>query len=443
MKVALISLGCPKNLIDSEKALGQLASEGVFFCSDIDDAEAVIINTCGFIEEAKQESVDVILRCLQRKAERRLRFVAVVGCLSARYREELLSELPDIDFIAGIANPLDIARLGNRLAKTESRGSRAKSYLSSRYPRLRLTPGHVAYLRIAEGCNNRCSYCAIPLIRGPLRSRAMTDIESEARQLVAGGAREIVLVAQDTTNFGADRGGRRRLATLARRLTTIDGLAWLRILYWHPAHTTDDLIETLAVNEKICAYVDIPLQHVNDRILRSMGRRVTHRSVERLLEKLRTRVPGVAVRTSFIVGYPGETTKEYDELVRFVKSVRFDHVGVFAYSAEEGTRAAALRAQVPEAVKKRRLDRLMRVQQEIVFEANRSLIGKVFRVVLDRPAPGRRDTWMSRSYREAPDVDSVIYTRVSGGRAGRFVEAEIMTADGYDLRARLRTRKEP
>jgi len=429
-KVSFVSLGCPKNTVDSEKALGALLSRGAVLEGDARRADWIVVNTCGFIDSAKRESIRTFLDlATQRKKRARL---VLAGCLGARYGRSLAELLPEAELVLGVLDAAGIREL-ERAIFGGARTPAACGFAVG--ARLRIGAPHWAYLRIAEGCDNRCAYCAIPDIRGPLRSRPMRQILREARELADSGVREVILVAQDTTEYGRDLYGKRRLPELLDKLAGLERFDWIRLMYAHPAHLSAAVIERLRKTPGVLRYLDLPLQHVDDKILKCMGRRVTRAKIERILERLKTVIPDIAIRTTFIVGFPGETARQFHELVRFVRKWRLDHVGVFAYSREEGTRAAAWAGQVSYRERLRRRRVLMEAQQSIVLERNRAFVGKRFTVLIDGPSGRVRRPMAARSYREAPEVDSVIF--LDGGAAGRLVEAEIDGVRGYDLTARI------
>jgi ribosomal protein S12 methylthiotransferase len=423
-RIHLVTLGCAKNLVDSERILGRLAVAGAVIATTPDEADILIVNTCGFIAAAKEESIQVLLRLSQFKQAHPRRKLIVMGCLAQRYAPSLRRQLPEVDGIFGLGEEDAILAACGLFDPAQGREEPG---------RLLLTPRHTAYLRIADGCDNRCAYCAIPAIRGPFRSRPAEEIFKEARELVAAGARELNVIGQDTTLYGADRPGSPRIHELLARIARTPRLRWLRLLYTHPAHFTPELIEAYRALPKLCPYVDLPLQHLNDDILRRMGRRVSQAQVLDLIGRIRERVPGVAVRTSFIVGFPGETRRQFDELLGKVRELRFDHLGAFAYSREEGTRAASMPGQLSGRTKARRLGELMRAQQEIVLHRNRAMKGTEFEVVVEEPAPGRPDRWIARSRTQAPDVDGVTFVSGKNLRPGRFVRATVIGSNGYDL----------
>ncbi|MCX6093753.1 MAG: 30S ribosomal protein S12 methylthiotransferase RimO [Candidatus Bipolaricaulota bacterium] len=422
-RVHLASLGCAKNLVDSERLLGRLAAAGAIVGAPVDEADVAIVNTCGFIAPAREESLDVIHEYVAWRREASGRRLFVMGCLVARSSEELRALAPEVDGFFGIDDHAALVRAVG-LAETDPEDE----------GRLLLTPHHTAYLRISDGCDNRCSYCTIPSIRGPFRSRPMDEILREASDLAAFGVREVNVIGQDTSLYGVDLSPRVGIHDLLGRLSAIQGLRWIRLLYVHPAHVSDELIDAYTSLPNLVPYVDLPLQHLSDTILEGMNRHVTQADCLRLIKRWRERVPGVSLRTTFIVGFPGETEAQFAELLDFVRDLSFDHVGAFAYSPEEGTPAAALPNRVPSGVVEDRLRRLMELQQEIVRRANKARIGTEVEVLVDGPA-AERGVWISRTATQAPDVDAV--TRLRGKRlaAGEFVRARIVGFEGYDLDA--------
>ena len=411
MKAGFISLGCSKNLVDTEVMLGIIQQNGIELVNDPAEADVLIVNTCAFIEAAKTESITTVLNMAEYKepGKGRCRSVIIAGCLGQRYGQELLDDLPEADGIIGtgswnrIMEAINETMAGNRVVIN---GQNEIIYDAS-VPRIPTTPAYTAYIKIAEGCNNSCAFCAIPLIRGKYRSRTVEDICQEAEQLTAKGVREIVLIAQDTTNYGHDLYGRPSLARLLRELCKISAIKWLRVLYSYPKFFTDELIDVLAQEEKLVKYVDIPLQHANNQILRAMRRPDTKEEITALLTKLRRRIPGVVIRSTFIVGFPGETEEQYLELKEFLQQQRFDHVGIFTYSREEDTIAAEMPGQVPEEVMENRYHDLKAVQSLISQELNEALEGRVLEVLIE----GHTEEGMpyGRSYRQADDVDDNIY----------------------------------
>ncbi|MEA3505358.1 MAG: 30S ribosomal protein S12 methylthiotransferase RimO [Bacteroidota bacterium] len=421
-KVGITTLGCSKNQVDSEFLAGELKAYGVDTSHDIVEGEtdAVIINTCGFINDAKEESINTILDFLQAKKEGRISQVFAMGCLTERYRDELTEEFDDIDGVFGV-NEMDkiVNTISGRL-KTELIGER-----------LLTTPSHYAFLKISEGCDRSCSFCAIPLIRGKNISLPIETLVEEAKALAANGVKELILIAQDLTYYGLDLYHERKLGALIKELEKIDGIEWIRLHYTFPSQFPLDVLEAMANSEKICNYIDIPLQHINSRILKSMRRGIDREGTEKLVEKFRTLVPYSAIRTTMIVGYPGETEEEFEELVEFVKAVRFDRLGVFTYSEEENTPAFELEDDVPEEVKNSRMELLMDVQQEISLELNSDKVGKEFKVIIDRV---EGDYFVGRTEFDSPDVDNEVLIENSNDlKIGDFVKVKIFKADFFDL----------
>ena len=427
-KINIIALGCSKNTVDSEHLAAQLAAMDykIVFDSDRTDADVVVINTCGFIGDAKQESIDTILRAAALKEAGKIEELFVIGCLSQRYADALREELPEVDDFFGVNDWADIvARLGAKYRK-ELETVREVS-----------TPSHYAYLKIAEGCNWMCGYCAIPLIRGRHRSVPIEDVIREAESLASKGVREIMVIAQDTTYYGLDLYGERRLAELLERLCRIEKIEWIRLHYAYPTEFPDDVIEVMAREKKICRYLDIPFQHISDNQLTLMKRRHTKADAYRLVEKLRNAIPDIALRTTLLVGYPGETEADFEELQQFVRDCRFDRLGVFAYSEEEGTYSATrLTDDVAEDVKQSRVDRIMRLQERISLENNARRVGQTMRVIIDRK---EGDFYIGRSEYDSPEVDQELVIDSCGKRLmrGRFYDVRITDAEDYDLYATL------
>jgi ribosomal protein S12 methylthiotransferase len=448
MNVGFVSLGCPKNLVDSEVMLGITRQAGHTLTANPADADVLVVNTCAFIESARQESIDAILEMAAHKVAGRCRRLVVAGCLSERYREELQRQIPEIDVVLGTNDLLAIADAiaggpsaeGVRpLLPPRSAVSQAPFLYDATLPRDLATPGHYAYIKVAEGCDYACSFCIIPVLRGRYRSRTAADIMSEARSLAARGVKEVILVSQDTTFYGIDRGERKALGSLVRELNRIDGLTWIRLLYFYPTTVTDDTLAAIAECEKACKYVDLPLQHVAPGVLRRMRRPGGRAAYEHLIGRVRRRIPGVTLRTTFITGFPGETTADFEEVVRFVRAMRFDHLGVFTYSHEEGTAAFSLRDDVPRRVKTARRRALMNAQKRLVGRANRARVGQRVMVLVDGSAPESALVVKGRLQSQAPDIDSVVYlTEVdpSALRPGDLIEATVTAARDYDLVAR-------
>ncbi len=468
-RVALVSLGCAKNIVDSEKMLGQLAEAGCAITCEEADADAIVINTCGFLEASRTEADEVIREAVGRKADGVVKRVIVAGCLAQRDKQAILQRIEGIDALVGVNNRDDIVRavLGracplnrrtpatkfanatpNRMHQGRSARPRERRprhpvdlYLSDYHPftqldtaRLRITPRHYAYLRISAGCDQKCTFCTIPSIRGPMHCKPPDVIMAEARELVSDGAREIILIGQDTTSYrlGEDQFDI-GLAGLLRRLTTIDGLDWLRLMYVYPSVLTDDILDAVAECERVCKYVDVPLQHVSDRLLKAMHRRIDRAATERLLQKTRDRIPDVTIRTTLIAGFPGETDEEFEELVRFIKDFRFDALGVFPYSLEPETSAGRMKDQLPDTVKQERVDALMKAQQEVAFALAEERIGQKFEVLVDERTESQ--TVIARHQGQAPTVDGVTYVKGCQAASGEFVTVRCLGRDTYDLLA--------
>jgi len=433
VRLGVISLGCPKNLIDTERALGQMLGENIVLVADVEDADWVLINTCGFIEDAKDEAKNTIREMASLKKRRGNLKIAVAGCLSERYGERLLADLDQVDFLTGVLTRENVRRLSRAVC---GRPGRAPHGEGDDRQRLRITPRHTAYLRITEGCNNRCSYCAIPDIRGPLHSRPFENIMADAEELLSDGVVELNVIGQDTTAYGTDFYEKYRLSDVLTELGRLNRRGWVRLLYAHPAHLDDAVIDVLLRGAPFVPYVDLPLQHINDRILADMGRKVSRARIESLVKQIRYYIPGAYIRTTFIVGFPGETEGEFRELVDFVKAARFERLGVFAYSREDGTPAADFAGQIDEDEKERRRDVIMTAQAEIAAEFNRSLVGRKIEAIIDGPS-GRDDLALAaRTYGDAPEVDGTVY--VPGGVAeGRIVQLKITGVEGYDLLAEV------
>ena len=427
-KINVITLGCSKNTVDSEHLMARLAAAGyeVVFDSDRTDAKTVVINTCGFIGDAKQESIELILRAVDAKMRGKIERLFVIGCLSERYADELRNEIPEVDDYFGARSWEGIIAALEADPREELKTERHLT-----------TPKHYAYLKISEGCNWMCGYCAIPLIRGRHVSVPMEELEEEARKLAEKGVKELILIAQDSTYYGIDLYGKRMLAELLRRLCRIDGIEWIRLHYAYPAAFPEEVIEVMASEKKICKYLDIPFQHISDNQLKAMLRRHTKAEAVELVEKLRSRIPDLALRTTMLVGYPGETEADFEELCDFVREVRFERLGVFPYSEEEGTHSAEkLTDDVPEEVKQARVERLMELQRRIAGELNRERVGKQMRVIVD----GRQgDFYVARSEYDSPEVDQEILIPADEKRLfkGRFYEVKITDAEDYDLYGEL------
>jgi ribosomal protein S12 methylthiotransferase len=439
MKLGLVSLGCPKNLVDGEVMLGLARDAGHEITSDVDAAEVLVVNTCAFIDVAREESVNAILEMAQKKRGGACTRLVVTGCLAERYRDELKKEIPEIDVVLGTGEVPGIvgAVNGAPLPLTFHRRSPEPTYLyDASTPRLLTTPKHYAYVKVAEGCDYTCAFCIIPTLRGQYRSRDEDSIVREAERLAAAGVRELLLISQDTTFFGNDRGERGALARLLRRLNAIESLRWIRLLYLYPTTIGDDVLDAMAACEKVCKYIDLPLQHASADVLRRMRRPGNREAYDRLLARIRTKVPGVTLRTTFIVGFPGETEADFQALCDFVRDTAFDHVGVFTYSHEEGTRAFAWADDVPADVKTARRDALMRLQQEIVARRQEARLGEEIPVMIDGPSPESPLVLTGRLEGQAPDIDAIVYLSdcdPSTLAPGHVVRARVTGASGYDL----------
>ena len=470
--VAFVSLGCPKNLVDSERMLGLLAQDGLVITPNHEEADAIIINTCGFLEASKDESLKEVREAVRLKEEGNCKRIVVAGCLVQRHKTKLLNDVPQIDRLVGVfdrehiveavrgkENPRqdhghflgkyhDLSRELAQAAGLQPRGVETKT---TRLPvfeddraRLRLTPRHYAYLRISEGCNQGCSFCTIPSIRGPMRSKPVEQILAEAKELAADGAVELNLIGQDTTSFGTDIGYGPGLSGLLRSLDkqTPKDVRWLRLMYAYPSCFTDEMIRTIADSARVLKYIDMPLQHIDDELLSVMKRRVTRRQIETLLEKLRAWVPGIAIRTTFIAGSPGETDAQHQSLVRFVKDFGFDAMGVFPYSPEPGTPMGRLDGQLPDDVKQQRVEELMLAQQQVAFARARAMKNRTIEVLVDRPAArDEEDGWVTRSQSQAPDIDSITLVKADRLYPGQLLDVRVTGADNYDLVAELPRKK--
>ncbi|KAF0219782.1 MAG: ribosomal protein S12 [Geobacteraceae bacterium] len=435
-KVSLVSLGCPKNLVDAEVMLGYLAKEGFEVTTDEREADIIIVNTCSFIKEAKQESVDTILDLADRKHDGRCRLLVVTGCLPQRYQEELARELPEVDIFVGTGDYPRIAEIiaekGTTSEQLRYTGDPNLLY-DEELPRLKSSPYYSAYLKIAEGCSNCCSYCVIPSLRGAFRSRPMDKLLREARELVTGGVREINLIAQDITGYGKDLPESSSLENLLKELVKLEGLRWIRLLYAYPDGITAGLIQLIKSEAKVCKYMDIPLQHISDPILKRMNRRSSEAEIRGLIARLRNEIPEITLRTSLIVGFPGETEEDFKKLLHFVEETQFDRLGVFCYSREEGTPAAEMPDQVSERIKRERYKKLMRVQARVSFKRNRRLIDTIEQVIVEGFSEETELLLKGRSSRQAPDIDGLVYITAGEARVGDIVNLRITDSSDYDL----------
>ncbi len=433
--VGMVSLGCVKNQVDGEMIMANLRNNGFVLKDDAALADIALVNTCGFIQDAKQESIDEILELAKLKKEGRIKAIVVTGCLAERYQDEVLKELPEVDAVVGIGGNMDLPELLGEIMEGKRCGHYpAKTELPLCGDRELTTPSYFSYLKIAEGCDNRCTYCAIPMIRGGYRSRTIESILEEAEKLAENGTKELILIAQDTSRYGLDLYGKLMLPELLRQLCKIDSLRWIRLLYCYPDYVTDELIETIASEDKIVNYMDLPLQHCNARVLRMMNRRGSREELLALIRKMRERIPHLVLRTTLITGFPGETEEEFTELAEFVQEVRFERLGCFAYSQEEGTPAAELPGQLDEEVKRHRMEIIMEQQMRIMEEYEESQVGKTMHVLtegFDRYA----ECYFGRSYADSPDIDGKVFFTTKGKKPyfGKFVKVRIQEAMDGDL----------
>ncbi len=441
IKVGMISLGCPKNLVDAEVMLGLLKKESHVLTNDASQADVLIVNTCAFIEESKKESIDTILEVAQLKAKGSLKKLIVTGCLAQRYQTELEQELPEVDHFIGTGEFQRIAEFANlrpELPVVRSAVARPEYVYDYATPRLSTLPQHTAYVKIAEGCSRTCSFCIIPKLRGRGRSRSVESIVTEVRNLVENGALEINLIAQDLTAYGLDLKDGTNLEKLLLELVKIDKLQWIRLMYNYPQYFTHSLIELIASSPKICKYLDMPLQHIDSELLSTMRRKVDEEEVRRLIDELKKQIPDLVLRTTLIVGFPGETEKQFEKLVDFVKEVKFHRLGVFTYSQEEGTLAAKLPNQIPLRTKKERRDHIMGIAQQISSEHNYYLIGKKLEVLVDAPLPQVNGySHIGRYQGQALEIDGIVYLSGRDIVAGSFVKAKISKAKEYDLKGHV------
>jgi len=454
-KIGIVSLGCPRNLVDSEVMLGSLRKEGYEIADEVGDGvDLFIVNTCSFVRSAREESVDTIIEAAQLKREGKIRRLIVCGCLPQLYNKKLLKGLPEIDSIIGTSDLSKINAIVKSLLKDTPVSSVSKklNYLyNENSPRLFLTPPHYTYLKISEGCDNLCSYCIIPKLRGRFRSRPIESVLKEAGDLSSSGKlREINIIGQDTTLFGQDIYGRQKLPGLLRRIASLkSGVKWIRLLYTHPAHYSDKLIDTLRDERKICRYLDLPIQHINDTILKKMNRHTTKRDIINLINKLRKNIPGLTLRTSVIIGFPGETDKEFNELLAFLEDTRFEKLGAFVYSSEEGTKASKFQRHLPDNIKNQRFDEVMKLQQKISADINKSYMGKTVRVLIDepctihpafggiqvqgKPVEAEDNKFAGRTEGDAPEVDGCVYVSGRDIKVGEFYKVKITDTLEYDL----------
>ena len=435
-KVSLVSLGCPKNLVDAEVMLGYLSRAGYAVTTDETQADIIIVNTCSFIKEAKQESIDTILDLADRKHDGHCKLLIVTGCLPQRYQEELAKELPEVDIFVGTG---DYPRIVEIIAEKRTSSEQIcytgdpNFVYNDELPRLQSSPHYTAYLKIAEGCSNRCAYCVIPMLRGDHRSRPLESLLTEARQLVAGGVKELNLIAQDITAYGRDLPDAPTLEELIQELAKLEGLKWIRLLYAYPDGVTDSLIALIKNEPKVCKYLDLPIQHISNPILKRMRRRSGEEDIRALIGKLRREIPDIAIRTSLIVGFPGETSEDFKKLLQFVEETRFDRLGVFCYSREEGTPAAEMPEQVSERIKRERHKKLMRTQARVSFKHNRTLVDSEEEVLVEGYSEETELLLKGRSSRQAPDVDGQVYITAGNANVGEIVRLKITDSSDYDL----------
>jgi ribosomal protein S12 methylthiotransferase len=433
-KVGVVSLGCDKNLVDTEIMLGILKSEGFEITTLPEEADILIVNTCGFIKSAKQETINTILEFAQYKKNRRNLILIATGCFVQRYKKVLEKEFPEVDVFLGVSdyhyivNAIKEALKGKKVMKI----TKPNHFTLDNIPRVRSTSASSAYVKISEGCNNNCSYCVIPKIKGKFKSRPMETILKEVNELVEQGIKEIIFIGQDTTKYGEDLYGDYKLPLLLQKTAEIKDVGWIRILYCYPDSITDELIDVMANEEKICKYLDIPFQHCSDNILKKMNRSITRKDIEKLIKKLREKIPNITLRSTFIIGFPGETKEHFMELLDFLKENKLDRVGMFTYSREEGTAAAKMPFQVPERIKKIRLNKAMKLQKQISLEKNRQLVGRKFKVLVEGSTE-KKGWYYGRSERDAPDIDGFIYFYSQNCSVGDFVMVNILHGLEYDL----------
>lgn len=432
IKVGMISLGCPKNQVDGELMLEKLNKAGFEISPTIEDSDIMIINTCGFIEDAKREAIETILEVAEYKTAGLISAIVVTGCLAERYQEEIIKEIPEVDSVIGIGADKDIVKVCQKAAiGISTTFFPDKRLLPLEGDRLLSTPPHWAYLKLSDGCDNKCSYCAIPGIRGSYFERSMESIIAEAEQLASQGVKEVILIAQDTTKYGLSLYGEYKLAELLKKLVKIDGIEWFRLFYCYPDRVTDELIDVIAGEDKICSYIDIPLQHCNADVLKAMNRAGSYASLKELLSKMKARIPELSLRTTFMVGFPGESEEQFEELCRFIKDIEFDKMGCFAFSPEEDTPAFDFDNQIEDNIKKRRAEVIMDIQYSITEKANKRKIGNTYKVIIDGCDDGK---YIGRSYLDSPEIDSgIIISSDKKHSIGEFITVRITDYDGYDL----------
>lgn len=430
MNIFLVSLGCDKNLVDSENMLGLISAAGYTIINDESQADIIIINTCCFIHDAKEESINAILEMAEYKKAGRLKALIVTGCLAQRYKDEIKNELPEVDGLLRFTDEYNIIDI---IASTLGEKEHQKVN-SGNSKRILTTGGHYGYLKVSEGCSKNCTYCAIPMIRGPYKSADMEDLISEAEYLAQEGVKELILVAQETTIYGVDLYGKKMLPILLKRLCEIDGIQWIRILYCYPEEITDELIQVIKEEDKICKYLDLPIQHSNDDVLKLMGRKASRADITNIVNKLRSEIPEIVIRTTLITGFPTETLEQHEDVLEFVNEMKFERLGVFTYSEEEDTPAVKLNPKVTDEEKEIRRDNIMKLQQEIVFLRNKTLIGNVYEILIEGKIVDEDNVYMGRTYMDMPDVDGYIF--IDSDRelmTGDLVKAKVTAAKEYDL----------
>ena len=435
MYIYFVSLGCDKNLVDSEKMLALLNHAGYTLTDDPEQAEIIVVNTCAFIHDAKQESIETLLELADFKENGNCKVLIATGCLAERYKDDILAEMPELDGIVGTTAYDSIVEVVEQtLQGQQAVSTKELSYLPSQLTdRVRSGLSHVGYLKISEGCNKNCSYCIIPSMRGRYRSVPMEELVEEAVKLTTSGVKELILVAQETTLYGVDLYGEKRLPQLIERLSQIQAIEWIRVLYCYPEEITEELAVVLRDNKKVCKYLDLPIQHCNDNVLKKMGRRTNKQQLMEKIAMLRREVPDIALRTTLISGFPGETEEAHEECIEFVKEIKFDRLGVFPYSSEEGTRAAAYENQVDDEIKNKWADELMQVQQQVIFDQNDTMVGREFTAIVDGYLP-EDDVYVARTYRDTPDIDGCIFFQASFEiMSGTMVRLMVTDAKGYDL----------
>ncbi len=435
LNISMITLGCDKNTVDSEEMLGLLRQKGYNLVNDVEEADCLIINTCSFINDAKEESINTIIESAKLK-EGRLKYLIAAGCLAERYKDEMVKELPEIDAFVGTTGFEDIVQVVERLEAGEEKVTLFKDINKTTEvdaPRIITERPYVEYLKIAEGCDKRCTYCAIPTFRGNFRSAPMERLIKTAKNLSDNGVRELILVAQETTMYGTDLYGEKSLHILLRKLSEIEGIEWIRILYCYPEEIYPELIEEMASNKKVLHYIDMPLQHTEDEMLRRMGRRVRNKDIYDIVSRLREKIPDIAIRTTFITGFPGETKEEHEDLLRTINEIEFDHVGVFTYSAEEGTAAASFPNQIDEETKEQYRNEIMELQQEISLDKNEAFVGHILDCIIEGYISDD-DVYSARTYRDAPEVDGFVFVKSDSSlMSGSIVPVKIIGATEYDL----------